>query len=66
MSACNPEAVTTFEQLEKLPSQWNLYKELVAGVPESIKVRDVCVGAHWILVEAECGWGVSMRVSPCV
>ena len=46
MSACNPEAVTTFEQLEKLPSQWNLYKELVAGIPEGIKVRGVCVGAH--------------------
>lgn len=52
-----------FEELEQLPAEWDLYKELVAGIPQGIKVTDVCIGGHWILVEAQSGCGMAMRVS---
>ena len=52
-----------YEQLTQLPAEWNVYQRLVAGIPQGIAVRDVCIGGHWILVEAESGCGVSMRVS---
>ena len=38
---------------------WSLYDELIAGVPEGIRVIDYCLGSNWSCVHAECGAGVS-------
>lgn len=38
---------------------WNLYDELIAGVPEGIAVTDYALGLHWSYVAAECGCGVA-------
>jgi len=40
-------------------SPWNLYDELIAGVPDDVLVTDYCLGTHWSYLEAECGMGVS-------
>ena len=34
--------------------------DLIAGIPEGIAVKDYCIGNHWIFLEAECGFGMSM------
>lgn len=38
---------------------WELYDELIAGVPSEVLVSDYCLGLAWSYVEAECGMGVS-------
>ena len=52
-----------WKELEQLPEQWEIYKRLVEGVPEGIAVKDVLVGNHWSIVEAESGCGMAMNVS---
>jgi uncharacterized protein (DUF4213/DUF364 family) len=46
-----------------MPTQWNLYKKLVEGVPDDIAVKDVCIGNHWVMIEAESGCGMALAVS---
>lgn len=38
---------------------WNLYNQLIAGIPDDVLVRDYCLGIHWSCVEADCGMGVA-------
>ena len=30
-----------WQELQEMPTQWNLYKKLVEGVPDDIAVKDV-------------------------
>lgn len=56
---------TTWESTEPaLPAEgpWALYDRMIAGVPEGITVKDVCINIHWCYVEAECGMGVGFTV----
>lgn len=58
-------AETTWETTEPAsPAEgpWTLYDRMIAGVPEGIAVKDVCINLHWSYVEAECGMGVSYTV----
>lgn len=41
---------------------WQLYDELIQGIPGGIAVGDYCVGAHWTYVEADSGVGISKSV----
>lgn len=41
---------------------WELYDNLVDGIPEGIAVTDYCTGANWCYVEAECGLGIAKTV----
>jgi uncharacterized protein (DUF4213/DUF364 family) len=52
-----------WDDISRLPEEWNLYKDLIAGIPEDVGVKDVCIGSHWVLVEAESGCGMSLTVS---
>ena len=52
-----------WQELQEMPTQWNLYKKLVEGVPDDIAVKDVCIGNHWVMIEAESGCGMAMNVS---
>lgn len=38
---------------------WSLYDQMIAQIPEDVLVRHVAMGAHYCLVEAECGTGVA-------
>lgn len=38
---------------------WDLYNQLIAGIPEDVEVRDYCLGLNWSYVEADCGMGVA-------
>ncbi len=51
-----------WQAVSQLPAAWNLYKDLIGGVPEDIGVKEVTIGMHCILVEAESGCGMSMVV----
>lgn len=57
------EHISGWKELKQLPDQWDMYKRLVEGVPEGIAVKDVLVGNHWSIVEAESGCGMAMNVS---
>lgn len=57
------ERVPGYKEMQELPAEWNLYKQLVEGVPEGIAVKDILVGNHWAIVEAESGCGMAMIVS---
>ena len=64
MSMCEGiERVPGWAEMKQLPEQWNLYRQLVEGVPEGIAVKDILVGNHWVIVEAESGCGMAMIVS---
>ena len=64
MDRCkDQEWISGWEEMQQLPAEWELYKRLVEGVPEGISVKDVAVGNHWTLVEAESGFGTAMNVS---
>lgn len=52
-----------WNQIAGLPQEWNLYKKLIEGIPEGIGVKDLCVGNHWVYVEAESGCGMALTVS---
>ena len=56
------ERVPGWTEMQALPDEWELYKRLVEGVPEGIGVKNVLVGNHWIIVEAESGYGMAMVV----
>jgi len=58
----NAAPLPTYSDIEKLPEQWDLYKKLVSGVPEGIAVKDFLLGDHWVLVEAESGFGMGLNV----
>ena len=57
------ERVPGWAEMQELPAEWSLYKQLVEGVPEGIAVKDVLIGNHWVIVEAESGCGMAMIVS---
>lgn len=57
------ERIPGWDELRQLPDEWEIYKRLVEGVPEDIMVKDVLVGNHWSIVEAESGFGMAMNVS---
>ena len=59
----NRERIPGWAELQQLPDEWELYKRLVEGVPADIGVKDVLVGNHWSIVEAESGFGMAMNVS---
>lgn len=40
-------------------SAWDLYNQMIAGIPEGIFVRDYCLGLNWSYVEADCGMSVA-------
>lgn len=61
MSICtNRNYLPGWAKISQLPDEWNLYKRLIEGIPEDIKVKDYWIGSHWIMLEAECGFGMSM------
>ena len=41
---------------------WDLYNQLIAGIPEDVEVRDYCLGLNWSYVEADCGMGVAFTI----
>ncbi len=59
----NADVLPTAKSVAELSDRWELYKRLVAGVPEDVLVEKVCIGAHWIYVEATSGLGMSMLVT---
>ena len=64
MSMCEGrERVPGWDEMQQLPAQWNLYRKLVEGIPEGIAVKDLCIGDHWVYVEAESGIGMALTVS---
>lgn len=38
---------------------WEMYDELIEGIPADVLVKDYCLGVNWSYVEAESGCGVS-------
>ncbi len=61
MSICaDKHHLPSWMEISQLPKEWDLYKKLIEGIPEDIGVKDYCVANHWILLEAECGFGMSM------
>lgn len=38
---------------------WELYDEMIEGIPQDILVKDYALGIHWSCLEAECGMGVA-------
>lgn len=61
MSICaNKNYLPGWTEISQLPDEWNLYKRLIEGIPEDVEVKDYCIGSHWIMLEAECGYGMSM------
>lgn len=55
--------VPGWDEMQQLPEEWSMYKRLVEGVPEGIAVKDVLIGNHWVIVEAESGCGMAMIVN---
>lgn len=58
----NAVHIPGYAELQQLPEQWGLYKQLVEGVPAGIAVKDFCVGSHWTYVEAESGCGMALTL----
>lgn len=42
---------------------WQLYDQLIDGIPEEPCVTDYCLGQNWSYVDAECGMGISFTVT---
>lgn len=64
MSKCEGhERIPGWTEMQQLADEWELYKRLVEGVPEGIGVKDLCIGNHWVFVEAESGCGMALTVS---
>jgi uncharacterized protein (DUF4213/DUF364 family) len=53
----NVDSINTHQHVANAP--WQLYDRLIEAIPESITVKDYCLGTHWSYVEADCGMGVS-------
>ena len=52
----------TWAEVEQYSDKWQLYKDLVAGIPEGVQVKRLMLGEQWAYCEAESGIGVSMMV----
>lgn len=63
VNANTKQETCNWKTVQELPDEWQLYQRLVEGIPEGISVKDVLVGNHWAIVEAESGYGMSMVVS---
>lgn len=64
MSNCeSKEHKPGWDEISQLPSEWKLYQDLISGIPEDIGIKDFCIGNHWVFMEAECGFGMSMLTS---
>lgn len=48
-----------FPGTETPGTAWDLYNQMIAGIPEGVLVRDYCLGLNWSYVEADCGMGVA-------
>ena len=51
-----------FPGMEAPGTAWDLYDQMIAGIPEGVLVRDYCLGLNWSYVEADCGIGVAFTV----
>ena len=51
-----------FPGTEASGTAWDLYNQMIAGIPEGVLVRDYCLGLNWSYVEADCGMGVAFTV----
>lgn len=56
------DKLPNWQEVMEYSDKWELYKRLIAGVPEGIGVKKLMLGEHWAYVEAESGVGVSMMV----
>ena len=56
------DSLPTWETVQQLSDKWELYKQLIAGIPEDVGVKKLMLGEQWAYVEAESGIGVSMIV----
>ena len=54
--------IPTWAEVQDYSDKWNLYKDLIAGIPEDVGVKKLMLGEQWAYVEAESGIGVSMMV----
>lgn len=52
-------AAISFPGTEAPGTAWDLYNQMIAGIPEDALVRDYCLGLNWSYVEADCGMGVA-------
>lgn len=52
----------TWEEVEQYSDKWQLYKDLIAGIPDDVQVKHLMLGEQWAYCEAESGVGVSMMV----
>ena len=52
----------TWESVQGLSDKWEIYKRLIADVPDDVGVKKLMLGEQWAYVEAESGIGVSMMV----
>ena len=55
-------ATIAFPGTEVPGTAWDLYNQMIAGIPEGVLVRDYCLGLNWSYVEADCGMGVASTV----
>lgn len=51
-----------FRARKRPGTAWDLYNQMIAGIPEGVFVRDYCLGLNWSYVEADCGMGVAFTV----
>ena len=56
------DRLPTWQEVMGYSDKWDLYKKLIAGVPEDVGVKKLMLGEQWAYVEAESGVGVSMIV----
>lgn len=52
-------ALTSAPDMPNRASAWQLYDQLIDGIPEDITVLDYVLGVNWSFVQAESGAGVS-------
>lgn len=55
-------ATIAFPGTEASGTAWDLYNQMIAGIPEGVFVRDYYLGLNWSYVEADCGMGVAFTV----
>ena len=48
-------ATIAFPGTEAPGTAWDLYNQMIAGIPEGVLVRDYCLGLNWSYVEADRG-----------
>ncbi|MDO4841311.1 MAG: DUF4213 domain-containing protein [Phoenicibacter congonensis] len=52
-----------FPDTDKPGSPWQIYNDLIAQIPEDVRVKDYCTGYRWTYVEADCGMGIAYAAS---